>query len=268
MSHLPDSSAPIRRSVVLDRAVTKRFLTGRGSAAPTPDDLFPDDSSEFSCSMPYIKDSNGLPFPGTYASVQALALMRSYVPAPWFECTAQSYYASRIRSKMGPCSIALVAQSFWLGSAGDSVHPTHVTLVPPEAGMFIRPITLPTTPFRPESALPWISFTTSPVITARVIERPMHKLEEREVPVIVVSIKVEDVIDASLYYMNLVNSDDLSIFVKSLETLEAMEITHKFMLMDDSLVQFNDWESRHELSIKMRLCLYFHEIVVADYDPL
>lgn len=190
------------------------------------------------------------------------------MPAPWFACTPVSYYAPEIRCKMGNSCIALVVVNNGLFSNEDPQRPSKIMIVPPEAGMYLRPITRAATPYRSESALPWVAFKSSPIIEAAIESVTPEDFSDDILIQIHVSVMVEDIVAAAGYYGNLMDQTDLSTFVNSLRSLDARTIKASLILPVTFPKIYKTTERIKEDTVQLRLCFFFHEIVLANYDPL
>ena len=268
MASLPDKADPVRREsqVISRRAV--RGSTPRNSAAPVPSDLFSDVDSVFSEGVSEGGKAMGVHLMCTFEGIRITALAQSYLPAPWFRCTALSYYAPEIRSRMSPVSISLVVPETDKLVNSSSRKPAHAVIVPPDAGMFIRPLSRDVSVLGKDSASPWVAFTTGPIIIAKVMTVPKMPESFREIPSLELSVMIADVIEAAEYYRGMVEEIDLNMFIQSLSSLTANTLNLTLLAPEGLKIECYDADECAENGVQFRLCLYFHEVSLANYDPI
>lgn len=268
MEESTDAPKEIRRSLVLRPGASGRALTSLGSAAPEVEDIYNDDDSVFSETWDAKTDPHAVSIMCSMEGIRLVDLLKSYVPAPWFACTPVSYYAPEIRSKMGTNCIALVVVSNGLFSHEDPKRPSKIMIVPPEAGMYLRPITRAATPYRSESALPWVAYKGSPIIQAKIEGVTPEDFSDDILIQVHVSVLVDDIVGAASYYQHLMDPTDLSTFTNSLSSLDARSIKATLILPVSFPKYYKTAERIKEETVQLRLCFFFHEITLANYDPL
>lgn len=266
MEGTTDSPKEIRRSMVLRHGESGRQLNTSSTAVPEPNDVYEDEESVFSFDWDRAAATHEEPL-AAYA-LSLTRLVSSYIPAPWFSCTPHSYYAPEIKSKMGNNCIALVAVNSGLFEFDNPNYPTKIMIVPPEAGMYVRPVTRGTSLYQAESALPWVTFKASPIIQAKIEAVIPDDITQETMIQVAVSVLVEDVVAAASYYSAVMEAVDLLTFKRSLQSLDAHSITTTLVLPSSLPKGVETSDDIRKGTVPLRLCFFFHKVLLANYEPL